>query len=118
MAIEQAFRQRIHYIRLAKGQAKLSLSDQLFAEHLRSAFQPAPFHLGCPETAALYEQFRAREIEISLATAAKAAGGKKFTPLAGPSSSETNSRRTSGKNTSKGKSKDKGKAKEDFDPEH
>ncbi len=37
--IEQAMRQRIHnYIRLAKGQTKVSHSDQLFAEHLRSTF--------------------------------------------------------------------------------
>ena len=45
-AVEQAIRQRIHYIMLSKGQAKLIQSDQLLAEYLRSAFQPAPIHLG------------------------------------------------------------------------
>ena len=76
-AIEQALRQCLHYIRLSKGQPKLTQSDQLFAEYLRSTFQPAPFHLGCPETTTLYEQFRAKEIECSLAAAAKAAARKK-----------------------------------------
>ena len=116
-AIEQAFRQRIHYIRLAKGQAKLSSSDQLFAEHLRTAFQPAPFHLGCPETAALYEQFRAREIEMSLAAAAKAAAGKKFTSSVPSSSESSSSHKNPGKTAGKSRSKDKGKAKEDNSPD-
>ena len=72
---ELAIRQRLHYIRLAKGQSKLSQADQLFAEHLRAAFQPSPSHLGCATTTALYEQFRAKEIECSLAAA-----GKRFAP--------------------------------------
>ena len=112
-AIEQSIRQRLHYIRLAKGQNKLSLADQLFAEHLRSAFQPAPFHLGCADTAALYEQFRAKEIECSLAAAAKAAAGKKYSASSSATSS-SEGHKTKSKDKSKAKSGYKDKAK---DPE-
>ena len=88
-AVEQAVRQRVHYIRLAKGQAKLSPSDQMFAEHLRTAFQPSTTHLGCPNTAALHEYFKSKELECSLAAAAKAAAGKKYSSTSAPPPSAT-----------------------------
>ena len=88
-AVEQAVRQRVHYIRLAKGQSKLSPSDQMFAEHLRTAFQPSTTHLGCPNTAALHEYFKSKELECSLAAAAKAAAGKKYISTSAPAPSIT-----------------------------
>ena len=111
---ELAVRQRLSYIRLAKGQAKPTQSDQLFAEHLRAAFQPSPSHLGCATTAALYEQFRAKEIECSLAAAAKAAAGKKFsastsaapTPDPSPHSGPKPNGRGRGKGQDREKAKD------------
>jgi hypothetical protein len=101
---EEAIRQRMHYIRLSKGQFKLSQSDQLFVEHLRAAFQPSPVHLGHSSTAALYEQYRAKEIECSLAAAAKAAAGKKY-------SSSTTATTPEGSSGSKAKSKNPAKNK-------
>ena len=101
---EDAIRQRIHYIRLAKGQAKLSQSDQLFAENLRTAFQPSPVHFGHSSTASLYERFRAKEIECSLAAAAKAAAGKKYT-TASATTSTSEVGKSKSKNHTKGKNR-------------
>ena len=101
---EDAIRQRMHYVRLAKGQAKLSQSDQLFAENLRSAFQPSPVHYGHPSTAGLYERFRAKEIECSLTAAAKAAAGKKYSSSSASASTVEGSK-TKSKNQTKGKGK-------------
>jgi hypothetical protein len=94
----------MHYVRLAKGQAKLSQSDQLFAENLRSAFQPSPVHYGHPSTAGLYERFRAKEIECSLTAAAKAAAGKKYSSSSASASTVEGSK-TKSKNQTKGKGK-------------
>ena len=102
---EDAIRQRIHYIRLAKGQAKLSQSDQLFAENLRTAFQPSPVHFGHSSTASLYERFRAKEIECSLTAAAKAAAGKKYAASSAASSTPAEGGKTRSKNQTKGRSK-------------
>lgn len=106
-------RQRIHYIRRSKGQAnKLSQSDLLFAKHLRSAFQPAPFHLGFPDTTTLYEQLRVKEIECSLAAAAKATAGKKFSTKSTTGPTSEGNKTKSKDMTKKYHTKDKNKAKE------
>ena len=112
--VEQAVRQRVHYIRLAKGQSKMSQSDQLFAEHLRTAFQPSTTHLGCPNTAALHEYFKSKELECSLAAAAKAAAGKKYIAAASPAPDNYGKSAFKTKEKSKNKSK-KGKEAETAD---
>jgi hypothetical protein len=82
----------------------MSQSDQLFAEHLRTAFQPSTTHLGCPNTAALHEYFKSKELECSLTAAAKAAAGKKYIAAASPAPDY-------GKSAFKTKEKSKNKSK-------
>ena len=72
---------------------------------MRATFQPSPIHLGHSSTAVLYEQYRAKEIECSLAAAAKAAAGKKYSSTSTSAAPPESSSKTKGKNPAKNKGK-------------
>ena len=70
--------------------------------------------MGCPNTAALHDYFKSKELECSLAAAAKAAAVKKYTAAASPVSDNSGKGAFKTEDKSKNKSK-KGKEAETAD---